>query len=114
MLLNNFKLEAIPVLQNIHCEQCGNDLIEVTVSNHPTYFYCGICKLIYKIELVKISKNKQDKNIMKEAHQYYLNSEKNEKKRSIKEIRDPKRLKITEEKRRIAFNKIKKMIEELF
>lgn len=114
MLFNNFKITALPIVQEVYCEQCGNDLLEITKSNYPTYFYCGICKLIYKIELVKISKNKQDKNIMKEAHQYYLNSEKNEKKSSIKEIRDPKRLKITEEKRRIAFNKIKKMIEDQF
>lgn len=114
MLFSNFKIDAIPFIQDIHCEQCGDDLIEITLKNNPTYFYCGNCKLIYKIELVKISKSKWDKKIMKEAHQYYLNSEKNEKKSSIKEIRDPKRLKITEEKRRIAFNKIKKMIEDQF
>jgi hypothetical protein len=111
MLFDNFKLSAFPLIQDIYCKECGSNLVEVTSANNLTYFYCGICKLIYKIELLKISKSKIEKNIVEKAHQIYLNTEKTKKNfnfRKVKEyIQDSK---ITEKERK-AFKKFIKMLE---
>jgi hypothetical protein len=66
MLFKNFTIFAIPHITDAYC-QCGETLKEVSDGLLGIAFYCPKCENVYRLKLVKVSKNKISKEYLKQA-----------------------------------------------